>query len=339
MRKFVIKRILLMIPVVFIVAVLVFTIMYFCPGDPVSVILGGQATDVEIAAKRAEMGFDDPYLVQLGGFLYNFFIQMDLGNSYITQQSVFAEIMTRFPRTLLFAFSCIVLSMLIGIPLGMIAAVHRNSWGDRISMILALIGSSLPNFWLALELVIIFALRLGILPAYGIGGLKYYILPVLAGSLDGIAQEARQTRSSMLEVIRSDYVSTARAKGISENKILFRHVLPNGLIPVIQTMGNIFARSLGGALVIETVFSIPGLGTYLQTGIANRDYPIVRGCVVFLAIVFSIVMLLVDVAFGYIDPRIKAQYENSSAQKSSSKLQMIRESFKAINNNRRRGMI
>jgi len=310
MKRYVIKRILLIIPVVIIVAILVFTIMYFCPGDPVSVILGGHASDIEIAAKRAEMGFDDPYILQLGKFLFNFFIKGDLGRSYITDQSVIEVIMARFPRTLIFSLACIILSVIIGIPLGMVAAVHRNSWGDRISMIFALIGSSLPNFWLALQLVIIFALRLGWLPAYGIGGIKYYILPIMAASLDGIAQEARQTRSSMLEVIRSDYVTTARAKGIPERKILIRHVLPNALIPVIQTMGNIFARSLGGALLIETVFSIPGMGVYLQTGIANRDYPVVRGSVVFLAVVFSIVMLLVDIAFAYIDPRIKAQYEN-----------------------------
>lgn len=310
MKRYVFKRILLIIPVVIIVAILVFTIMYFCPGDPVSVILGGQASDIEIAAKRAEMGFDDPYIVQLGSFLFNFFIKGDLGRSYITDQSVIEVIMTRFPRTLLFSLACIILSVVIGIPLGMVAAVYRNSWGDRISMIFALIGSSLPNFWLALQLVIIFALRLGWLPAYGIGGIKYYILPIIAASLDGIAQEARQTRSSMLEVIRSDYATTARAKGIPERKILIRHILPNALIPVIQTMGNIFARSLGGALLIETVFSIPGIGVYLQTGIANRDYPVVRGSVVFLALVFSIVMLLVDIAFAYIDPRIKAQYEN-----------------------------
>ena len=195
-------------------------------------------------------------------------------------------------------------------PLGVNAAVHQNKFQDRISMLLALIGVSLPNFWVALALVILFAIKLQWLPAYGIGGIQYYILPVIAGSLDGIAQQARQTRSSMLEVIRSDFVTTARSQGFTEQKILYKYALPNGLIPVLQVLGNLFARSLGGALIIENVFSIPGLGTYLSTGIANRDYPIVRGCVVLLAITFSIIMLLVDVGFANLDPRIKAQYEN-----------------------------
>lgn len=315
MHKYVVKRILLMIPVIVIVAILIFTIMFFCPGDPVEVILGGNATDAEIALKRTEMGFNDPYFVQLGRFMYNLFVKFSLGTSYITQKSVFGEILVRFPRTLILSAACILLNVLIGIPLGVTAATHQNGFLDRACMVLALIGVSLPNFWVAVELVILFSLKLGWLPAYGIGGLKYYILPVIAGSLDGIAQQARQTRSSMLEVIRSDYITTARAKGLSETVILYKHGLPNALIPVIQTLGKIFARSLGGALIIENVFAIPGLGTYLSSGIANRDYPIIQGCVVFLAIVFSIVMLLVDISFAYIDPRIKSQYENEGSRK------------------------
>ena len=308
-----------MIPVIIIVAIMVFTIMYFCPGDPVEIILGGQATAVDIAKKRAEMGLDSPYILQLGRFLYDFFIKFDLGKSYITQQSVFAEIMTRFPRTFLFAVSCMVLNVVIGIPLGVNAAVYQNGLRDRICMLLALIGVSLPNFWVAMELIILFSVKLGWLPAYGFEGIQYYILPVIAGSLDGIAQQARQTRSSMLEIIRSDFVTTARAQGFSERIILYKYALPNGLIPIIQILGNFFARSLGGALIIENVFSIPGLGTYLSTGIANRDYPIVRGSVVFLALTFSIIMLLVDVSFAFVDPRIKAQYENPSKKRKVTK--------------------
>jgi len=304
-----------MIPVVVIVSILIFSIMYFSPGDPVEVILGGKATDVEIAAKRAEMGLDEPFIVQLGDFLYKFFFKMDLGRSYITQKSVWGEIMVRFPRTLMFAVGCMVLSVVVGVPLGVTAAVHRNTWIDRTCMVFALLGISLPEFWLAMQLVIIFALKLGWLPAYGIGGPQYYVLPVIAGSVHGIAKQARQTRSSMLEVIRSDYVTTARAKGHSETTILYKHALPNALIPVVQVLGNNFAISLGGALILENVFSIPGIGTYLTAGIAARDYPIVRGCVIFLALVFSIIMLLVDLAFAFIDPRIKAQYEKQGAKR------------------------
>lgn len=315
MYRYIIKRLLMIIPVVLAVAIMVFTIMYFCPGDPVEVMLGTSATDLVKDQVREEMGFNDPYIAQLGRFLKQLFLKFDLGTSYITQKSVAGEIISRFPRTFLLALACIVLNVLIGIPLGVMAATHLNSWVDRVCMVLALVGSSLPNFWVALELVIIFALGLGILPAYGIGGIEFYILPVVAASLEGIAQQARYTRSGVLEVIRSDFVTTARAKGVPESVILYKHALPNALIPVIQNLGNMFARSIGGALVIENVFSIPGLGVYLSTGITNRDYPIVRGCVVMLSIVFCLIMLLVDLAFAYIDPRIKAQYEDQGKKK------------------------
>lgn len=315
MYRYILKRLLMIIPVVIVVAIMIFTIMYFCPGDPVEVILGASATDLVKDQVREEMGFNDPYYLQLGRFLKDLFLKFDLGNSYITQKGVGGEILSRFPRTFLLALACIALNILIGIPLGVVAATHLNSWIDRICMVLALVGSSLPNFWVALELVIIFALGLGILPPYGIGGIKYYILPVVAASLEGIAQQARYTRSGVLEVIRSDFVTTARAKGVPEGVILYKHALPNALIPVIQNLGNMFARSIGGALVIENVFSIPGLGVYLSTGITNRDYPIVRGCVVMLSVVFCLIMLVVDLSFAYIDPRIKAQYEDQGKRK------------------------
>lgn len=317
MHRYILKRLLMIIPVVLAVAIMIFTIMYFCPGDPVEVILGASATDVVKDQVRQEMGFNDPFLVQLGRFLKQLFLKFDLGTSYITQKGVGGEILSRFPRTFLLALACIVLNILIGIPLGVVAATHLNSWIDRVCMVLALVGSSLPNFWVALELVIFFALNLKILPAYGIGGIQYYILPVIAASLDGIAQQARYTRSGVLEVIRSDFVTTARAKGVPEGVILYKHALPNALIPIIQNLGNMFARSIGGALVIENVFSIPGLGVYLSTGITNRDYPIVRGCVVMLSVVFCLIMLVVDLTFAYIDPRIKAQYEGQSKKKTA----------------------
>lgn len=310
MHRYIIKRLLLIIPVVLAAAILIFTIMYFCPGDPVEVILGGQATDVVKEQVRTEMGFNDPFFVQLGRYLKNLFLKFDLGTSYITRKSVGGEILSRFPRTFLLALACMVMNVLIGIPLGVMAATHLNGPADRICMVAALVGSSLPNFWVAMELVIFFALSLHILPAYGIGGLKYYVMPVIAGSLEGIAQQARYTRSGVLEVIRSDFVTTARAKGVPERVILYKHALPNALIPVIQNLGNMFARSIGGALVIENVFNIPGLGVYLSTGITNRDYPIVQGSVVMLSVVFCLIMLMVDLSFAFIDPRVKAQYEN-----------------------------
>nr|WP_321306996.1 ABC transporter permease [uncultured Sphaerochaeta sp.] len=200
------------------------------------------------------------------------------------------------------------LQIFIGIPLGVVAAVNHNKWGDRVTMFIALIGISMPEFWVALMLVLLFALNLGWLPPYGIGSWVNYILPVIALSLAGIATQARQTRSSMLEVIRSDYITTARSKGMSEMQILFKHALPNALLPVITVIGNGLGRLLAGAVVIEAIFSIPGVGMYLVGGINTRDYNVVMSSVIILAIVFALIMLLVDLMYAAIDPRIKSQF-------------------------------
>ncbi|MCD7920645.1 MAG: ABC transporter permease [Clostridiales bacterium] len=319
MIRYVIKRILLMIPVLLGVAILIFTIMYFVPGDPAEVILGSMASEAELNAMRESLGLNDPYIVRLGRFLYQTFIQFDFGTSYIFNTSVASELAVRFPRTLFFAVCCMVIRVAVGTPLGITAAVHHNGLADRICMMVSLIGISLPEFWVALMLVIIFALNLGILPVYGIEHWYGWILPVVAGSLGGIAGQARQTRSQMLEVIRADYVTTARAKGLSERAILYKTALPNGVIPLINMVGSGLAQSLGGALIIENVFTIPGMGVYLTTGVNNRDYPVVQSTVLFLAFLFSIIMLLVDLAFAFVDPRIKAQYERSSKKMKKSK--------------------
>jgi ABC-type dipeptide/oligopeptide/nickel transport system permease component len=307
--RYVVKRLLLMIPVLIGVAIIIFGIMNLVPGDPAEIILGTDATAETVAAKRAEMGLNDSFIVQLGRYMYNLFIRFDLGKSYITSTSVVSELLARFPRTLLLATLCILLRIVVGTILGVTAAVHQNGWADRLCMLIALIGTSVPGFWLALMLVLLFSLQLGWLPAYGVGGAKYFILPAFAGSLSGIALQARQTRSSMLEVIRSDFITTARMKGMRERAILYKHALPNGLIPLIMIIGEGFGLSLGGALIIENVFTIPGIGMLLSTAVTKRDYPIVQGAVVFLALAFGIVMLLVDLAFAFVDPRIKAQYE------------------------------
>ena len=309
MAKYVAKRILWMIPVVLGVAILIFSIMFFTPGDPAKIILGNDATEESIAQLRHTMKLDQPYMIQLGNYLKQTFLDFDFGKSYYTSKPVFSEIMERFPYTLLLAASAILISLLVGIPLGTIAAVNQNKLGDRASMIVALLGVSMPQFWVGLLLVLLVSLKWKLLPASGIGGMEYFILPILANSLGGVASMARQTRSSMLEVIRSDYITTARAKGVSRFSTIFGHALPNALIPVITVAGTSFGRSLGGTVVIETVFSIPGIGYYMINGINNRDLPIIRGSVVFLAVTFSVVMLLVDLLYAFIDPRIKSQYE------------------------------
>lgn len=238
------------------------------------------------------------------------------GNSYIQGTSVAAELMKRFPKTLTLAAGSILLSTLIGIPLGISAAIHANGPGDRISMFISMIGVSMPNFWLALMLVLLFALKLHWLPSSGDKGWRYYILPIAANALGGIAGIARLTRSSMLEVIRADYVTTARAKGVAERNVIWHHALPNALIPIITICGGRFGGQLGGTVVIETVFGIAGIGSYMIDGINNRDYTAVQGSVLYIAFTFSVVMLLVDLIYAYVDPRIKAQYEGQSKKRS-----------------------
>lgn len=308
MTKYIVKRLLWMIPVVLGVTIVIFSIMHFVPGDPAVIILGTEATEAELEAKREQLGLAQPFMIQLGSYMKNVFLRFDFGNSYITNNSITKELLSRLPRTAFVGFVSMILMLIIGIPLGITAAVHQNGLGDRICMIIALIGVSVPSFWLGLLLVITFALKLGWLPASGIGGLQYYILPCIASAFGGIASLARQSRSSMLEVIRSDYVVTARAKGLSERKVIYGHALPNALIPIITVAGSHLAHIFGGSVVIENVFSIPGIGSYMVQAVNNRDYTVVTGSVIFLAVVFSLVMLLVDVVYAFVDPRIKAQY-------------------------------
>ena len=315
MSRYIYKRLLLMIPVVIMVAVLIFTIMYFTPGDPAIIILGPNASLEQLAAKRAELGIDQPYLVQLWNYLKNVFIRFDFGNSFINGRSVSSQIMERFPRTLMIAALSVLLSIVAGVPLGIVASVHQYTWKDNASMFAALIAASMPGFWIAQMMSLLFALKLGWLPATGVDSWKCYILPVVANAIGGIASMARQTRSSMLEVIREDYITTARAKGQIERKVIYHHALRNALIPIVTCAGGAFGFQLGGALVVETVFSIPGLGKYMMDAINQRDYPSIRGTVIFLAIAFSIVMLVVDIMYAFIDPRIKGQYQSKKRGK------------------------
>lgn len=308
MLRFIVKRLLWMIPVLLGVTILIFSLMYLVPGDPAQIICGEFATEDELAETRAALGLDDPYFVQLGRYMYNVFLKFDFGKSYSTGISVTSELSTRLPRTLVVGVSSLFLSVCVGVPLGIVAAVRRNGWGDRISMILAMIGVSMPSFWLALLLVILFSLKLGWLPATGISNFKCYIMPAVSMCVGGLCSMARQSRSSMLEVIRADYVVTGRAKGLSEREVIVGHALPNALLPIITLAGSQFAHVFGGAVAIETVFAIPGVGSYLVNAINKRDYPVIEGSVIMLAFVFSTVMLIVDLIYGFIDPRIKAQF-------------------------------
>lgn len=310
MLRYIGKRLLQMIPVLLAVAILTFTLMYFVPGDPVKIMLGDSATPEQYAAVRANLGLDQPYLVRLWNYLIGI-LHLDFGSSYMQGSSVAKELLKRFPRTFTLSSLSILFTITFGIPIGIQCAIKANKISDKIWMFLTMLGNSMPGFWLALLLVLLFSVKLGWLPSNGIGGIKYYILPVVANSIGSLADIARQTRSSMLEVIRSDYVVTARAKGLSERIVIWRHALPNALIPIITICGSRFGFMLGGTVIIETVFSIPGIGTYMVNGINSRDYPIVQGSIIYIAFIFAFIMLLTDLIYAYVDPRIKAQYMKS----------------------------
>ncbi len=312
MSRYILKRVLWMIPIILGVAILVFSLLYFAPGKPEELILGSHATEEAYTAKRIELGLEDPYLVRLARFLKEAFLEFDFGSSWFTRIPIIDTIAERLPRTIVLTLCTFLFSYGIGIPLGIIAATHQNKWQDTASMLVALTGVSLPNFWLALILVLVFSVSLGWLPAMGIGGLQYYILPALSGCFSSLAICARQTRSSMLDVIRSDYITTARSKGVPERQVITRHAFKNAVIPIITMAGGDFGSLLGGMMVIETIFSIPGMGIFIVNAVNTRDYPAVQGGSLFLAITFSIIMLLVDLLYAAVDPRIKAQYSSQN---------------------------
>lgn len=315
MGRYIIRRLILMIPVVLAVAILIFSIMSFVPGNPASLILGADATEEQIQIKEHEMGLDQPFYVRLLQYLKQTFIDFDLGRSYWTNTSVSSELMTRFPRTLAIAGFAMLFTVIVGIPLGIFAAVHEGTLADRLTVILCVVGVSMPTFWLAMLFVLLFAVKLHLLPAQGLGGVKYFILPVVAQSLGGISGMVRTARSSMLEVVRADYVTTARSKGLSERKTIYGHALPNAMLPIISVLGAQLGNTLGGALVIEQVFSIPGIGLYLINAVNTRDYPVAQSCVVFLSIIFSFIMLATDLCYAAVDPMIKAQFAGGSKKK------------------------
>lgn len=308
MLKYIVRRLLMMIPVMLGVIIIVFTLMYITPGDPVDTLLGDDATPEMVQELREELGLNGTYVERLGKYLVHL-CQGDLGIDYATKQPVMKRILQTFPNSLKLAGCSVVLALVLGLSLGIVSAVKQYSVFDHVAMTLAMVGNAMPNFWQGLLLMMLFALHWKLLPASGFGGWKYMILPAVTIGTSSAAAIARMTRSSMLEVIRQDYITTAEAKGQTQVKIIVRHALKNALIPVITTVGIQFGALLGGAVLTESIFAVPGIGKMMVDAIKARNYPVVQGGVLIVALTFSLVNLLVDILYAYVDPRIRSQYK------------------------------
>lgn len=300
---------MLTIPVVIGVSIIVFAIIRMIPGDPARAMAGVNATPEFIEQVRVRHALDQPLHVQYGRFMANL-VQGDLGRSIFSGRPVTTEIGVRFPRTLLLATVALVIATVIGVSAGIVSATKRNSVFDNASMLVALIGVAAPVFWMALMLQLLFAVQLRWLPATGIGAVRHLVLPSITLGTASAALMARITRSSMLDVLRQDYITTARSKGLGERIVVYKHALKNALIPVVTVLGLQFGILLGGAVLTETVFAWPGVGRLLVDAILRRDYPVVQGTVMLLAFLFVIINLVVDIAYAFLDPRVHYRSES-----------------------------
>ena len=305
MLTYVGRRILAVVPVLFGVTLAVFSMLFLVPGDPVKIMLAEFVTTPEqIARMRAQLHLDEPVLVQYGRFVGNA-LRGDLGVSIRSRRPVAAEIGENIGSTGQLAFASMVVAIGLGVPLGLLAALGRNSWLDVAAMVVALLGVAMPSFWLGFLLIFVFSLHLGWLPATGGGDLLHLVMPAVALGMIAAAIIARLTRSSMLEVLGQDFVRTARAKGLGGWSVIVRHALRNALIPVVTVFGLQFGNLLAGAVIVETVFSRPGLGRLIVGGILAKDFPLVQGTVLFVAAAYVLINVMVDVAYAYVDPRIR----------------------------------
>lgn len=310
MYKFILKRLIMLIPVLLGVSFIVFSILSFTPGDPVEMRLGENYSEEAYDAMREEMGLNDPFLVRYVKYIVNA-VQGDFGTSYRTSNPVVEELAARLPNTILLSVVAMFFAILVGIPLGVISATHQYSAVDNVSMVGALFGVSMPNFWLGLMLIVIFASGLGWFPSSNFDSWKSIVLPAVTLSVNSLAMITRMTRSSMMETIRQDYIRTARAKGLKEGAVTIKHALRNAMIPIVTTVGLQFGFSLGGAVLVETVFAWPGIGRLLVECIKLKDTPVVVACVLVLATMFSIINLCIDILYAFLDPRIRAQYKTA----------------------------
>jgi peptide/nickel transport system permease protein len=299
------RRVLLAIPTIILTSVVVFLMLYLIPGDPASIYVGDKAaTPQRLAEIRHVMGLDKPIYIQYLDFVWKA-LHGDLGRSLQTGRPVTSEIFDRFPSTAQLAVTAMVLAIVIGVALGLVSALKRNTWLDTASMIFALLGVSIPVFWQAILLIMFFAVRIHWFPATSQGGLRGLVLPAVSLAMLSAATIARLVRSSVLEVLQQDYLTTARAKGLRGSTVISRHALRNALIPVVTVMGLQFGGLLSGAVITETVFARPGLGKLVVDSIQNKDFPVVQGVILVLATTYIVINLLVDLSYVLIDPRIR----------------------------------
>ena len=319
MLKYIIKRILLLIPILLGVSAIIFILKTVTPGDPARQILGNSATEEQVQELREELGLNDPVVVQYVRYIKNIVTKGDFGDSYRTGEPVLSEILPRLGTSGIITIGAVAIGAIIGIVLGIISALKKYTWVDSLVLVISMFFQSVPEFVVALVLIMVFAVNLHWLPATGITSLKGFILPMVTIGLASVASYTRITRSSMLEVLGEDYIRTARAKGQTENNITYHHALRNAMIPVAQSIGTSLGNSIGGGMVIETVFGVPGVGKYIVDSITQRNYPSVLGGALIIAMVLTIINLIVDISFVLIDPRLKTTIIAGGAKKRKAK--------------------
>ena len=306
MLKYIVKRILYLIPLLIGVSIIIFALKTFTPGDPARQILGNSATEEQVQEKREELGLNDPVYVQYFNYVKNIVLHGDFGDSYRTGEPVLSEIAPRLLTSAKITLGAVAIGAVIGILLGILSALKKYTWVDSGVLVISMFFQSVPEFVVALVLIMILAVNLHILPANGIDTWKGYIMPMLCIGLSSVASYTRITRSSMLEVLGEDYIRTAKAKGQTNGNITYHHALRNAMIPVAQSIGTNLGNSIGGGMVLETVFGVPGVGKYIVDSITQRNYPSVLGGALIIAMVLTVINLLVDISFVLIDPRLKS---------------------------------
>lgn len=309
MIRYVLKRLLFMIPTILLTSLLIYWAMDLAGGDVVGTLLPENATQEQRDAMTEKLGLNDPFLVRYARYMGGL-VTGDMGTSYVTNKDVFKTFMERLPMTLALGGTALIVACIISIPLGIYTALNQNTWKDTTGMVFALFGVSMPNFWLGLMLMLIFSVKLNWLPSQGADTPKHLVLPALTVGLGLAALITRTTRSAMLDVIRQDYMTTAKAKGASHRRVIYYHGLKNAMIPIVTAIGMQFSLVMTGSALAEVVFSWPGIGRLVFESISARDIPMVTGSIILCCVLMSIINLAVDLIYAFLDPRIKAQYSN-----------------------------